>query len=95
MTGKSLRLHLSIRRNALPAVNVVLPFSVDNSPTISKLLEQVNEVILLESGEWGLEDYVVELRNPEGELFECLHFQLVKDIIKDGETVLYATSRCL
>lgn len=87
MAGKTIRLHLSIRRNGLPTVNVVLPLNLDDSPTISKLLEKVNEVILLESGEWSLQDYVVELRNFEGEFFECLHFQSVEDVVRDGETV--------
>ncbi|KAI9842540.1 MAG: hypothetical protein M1838_003084, partial [Thelocarpon superellum] len=43
---------------------------------------QVNETFPLEAGEWGLEDYVVEV---EG--FECVHYHEVDAILRDGDQV--------
>ncbi|KAJ5096313.1 hypothetical protein NUU61_005669 [Penicillium alfredii] len=62
--------------------------------TIAQLLEDVNEVVPLEtepsmfdpeySGQWGLEDYVVEVGGSE-----CLHFMEVDGILRDGDEVMY------
>ncbi|KAL4917098.1 hypothetical protein BDW62DRAFT_184593 [Aspergillus aurantiobrunneus] len=61
--------------------------------TVAQLLEDVNEVIPLEtepqlfedesSGQWGLEDYVVEVGGSE-----CLHFMEVDGLLRDGDEVL-------
>ncbi|KAL4994125.1 hypothetical protein BDV10DRAFT_11192 [Aspergillus recurvatus] len=61
--------------------------------TIAQLLEDVNEIIPLEteprlfedesSGQWGLEDYVVEVGGSE-----CLHFMEIEGILRDGDEVL-------
>ncbi|KAL2864911.1 uncharacterized protein BJX67DRAFT_383330 [Aspergillus lucknowensis] len=61
--------------------------------TIAQLLEDVNEVIPLEteprlfgdesSGQWGLEDYVVEVGGSE-----CLHFMEVEGLLREGDEVL-------
>ncbi|PTU22172.1 hypothetical protein P175DRAFT_0435082 [Aspergillus ochraceoroseus IBT 24754] len=61
--------------------------------TVAQLLEDVNEVIPLEteprlfdhesSGQWGLEDYVVEVGGSE-----CLHFMEVQGLLRDGDEVL-------
>ncbi|KAL4930526.1 uncharacterized protein BDV17DRAFT_40330 [Aspergillus undulatus] len=61
--------------------------------TIAQLLEDVNEVIPLEteprlfedesSGQWGLEDYAVEVGGSE-----CLHFMEIEGILRDGDEVL-------
>ncbi|KAF9886415.1 hypothetical protein FE257_011447 [Aspergillus nanangensis] len=61
--------------------------------TIAQLLEDVNEVVPLEtepamfdseySGQWGLEDYVVEVCGSE-----CLHFMEVEGLLRDGDEVL-------
>ena len=61
--------------------------------TIAQLLEDVNEVIPLEtepalfdtecSGQWGLEDYVVEVGGSE-----CLHFMEVDGLLRDGDEIL-------
>ncbi|PLB49602.1 hypothetical protein P170DRAFT_437186 [Aspergillus steynii IBT 23096] len=61
--------------------------------TIAQLLEDVNGVIPLEteptlfdsecSGQWGLEDYVVEVAGSE-----CLHFMEVEGLLRDGDEVL-------
>ncbi|KAL2269248.1 hypothetical protein VTJ83DRAFT_4094 [Remersonia thermophila] len=82
-----LRLRLVVRRHALPEVRVVFPIRLDTEPTIANLLEQINEVIPLESNDWGLEDYAVELRDSNGSGFECLHFQHVSVTLNDDEEV--------
>ncbi|KAF7714740.1 Uncharacterized protein PECH_007723 [Penicillium ucsense] len=61
--------------------------------TIAQLLEDVNEVVPLEteptifdpefSGQWGLEDYVVEVGGSE-----CLHFMEVDGLLRDGDEVV-------
>lgn len=67
--------------------------------TIAQLLEDVNEVIPLETqieddigngggigggaGQWGLEDYAVEVMG-----FECLHFMEVDGLLRDGDEVV-------
>ena len=53
-------------------------------PTVAQLLEQVNEIIPLESEDWGLEDYAVEV---EG--FECLHFSETSKVLKEDDEVWY------
>ncbi|KAL2830090.1 hypothetical protein BJY01DRAFT_121264 [Aspergillus pseudoustus] len=61
--------------------------------TVVQLLEDVNEVIPLETeprlfehesgGQWGLEDYVVEVGGSE-----CLHFMEVDGLLREGDEVL-------
>jgi hypothetical protein len=77
-----------VQRHAIPEVRVVFAVKLNNEPTIAHLLEQVNEIIPLESGDWGLEDYTVELRDIDGRGFECLHFQQVSAVLKNDEEVL-------
>ncbi|KAH6627292.1 hypothetical protein B0J18DRAFT_165020 [Chaetomium sp. MPI-SDFR-AT-0129] len=83
----NIRLRLVVRRHSLPEVRVVFPVRLDADPTIANLLEQVNEIIPLESNDWGLEDYSVELRDANGHGFDCLHFQPVSLILKNDEEV--------
>jgi hypothetical protein len=83
-----IRLRLMVRRNGLPDTNVVWPVALEANPTVARLLEQVNDIIPLESGEWGLEDYAVELGNGTGAAFECLHFQPIRDVLKEDDQVL-------
>jgi hypothetical protein len=83
-----LRLRLAVRRNGLPEVNVVWPVLVQSGLTIANLLEQVNEVLPLESADWGLEDYAVELQGNGGSSYECLHFQPLQSVLKDDDQVL-------
>lgn len=56
--------------------------AVGNSITISQFLEQVNAIIPLESEDWGLEDYSVEVCG-----FECLHFAEVNQVLKEEDEV--------
>lgn len=62
--------------------------------TIAQLLEDVNEVVPLETepnlfgenkstGQWGLEDYVVEIADSE-----CLHFMEVEGLLRDDDVVV-------
>jgi len=85
---KTLRLRLAVRRHGLPETRVVFTVALGDDPTISKLLELVNDALPLESGEWGLEDYVVELRSTDGVAFECLHFQPVASVLDKDDEVL-------
>lgn len=91
---KSLRLRLVVRRNGLPDVRVLFNVPLANDPTIATLLELVNDTVPLEDahGEWGLDDYAVELHDSRGHGFECLHFQPVADLLDRDDEVLYATS---
>ncbi|KAL8830912.1 MAG: hypothetical protein Q9170_005514 [Blastenia crenularia] len=85
-----MRLHLTIQRNALPPVPILWTTDILGSPyaaagrerTVSQLLEQVNEIVPLESGEWGLEDYTVEVRG-----YECLHFLEAGQLLKEDDEV--------
>ncbi|KAL8808187.1 MAG: hypothetical protein Q9182_000251 [Xanthomendoza sp. 2 TL-2023] len=85
-----MRLRLTVQRHGLPPARVLWtitairpPYSATGSePTIAQLLEQINEIIPLESGDWGLEDYAVEVRG-----FECLHFSEAKDVLKEDDEV--------
>ena len=83
-----MRLRLTIQRHGLPPSPVIWttgdpsPTKRTPSSTISQLLERVNDVIPLESDDWGLEDYVVEING-----YECLHFQELGSVFKDDDEV--------
>ncbi|KAJ2992186.1 hypothetical protein NUW58_g2255 [Xylaria curta] len=89
MTGsdRDMRLRLVVRRNGLPELRLMWHAQLDSNPTISKLLEQLNDHVPLESEHWGLEDYVVELHDSDGTDFECLHYQLVRSVLKPDDRV--------
>ncbi|KAI9842553.1 MAG: hypothetical protein M1837_007066 [Sclerophora amabilis] len=90
--GIAMRLHLHVHRNGLPLSRVL--WTLGNSTTtsstnwnfaqdtVAQLLESINDTIPLESTEWGLEDYTVEVRG-----FECLHFHEVSAVLRDGDEV--------
>ncbi|EXJ87243.1 hypothetical protein A1O3_04202 [Capronia epimyces CBS 606.96] len=99
-----MRLRLFIQRHSLPSVQIVYttgtgPASHTKSPdsTIADLLLDVNDLVPLESadGEWGLEDYVVEVvpaADPTA-AYECLHFQTCETVLReDDEVVIRALS---
>ena len=90
-----MRLQLTVQRHGLPPVQVlwtstslVRPplLAAGNSVTISQFLEQVNDILPLESEDWGLEDYSVEVRG-----FECLHFAEVNQVLRDDDEVWYVS----
>ncbi|KAL8300935.1 hypothetical protein RB593_010334 [Gaeumannomyces tritici] len=82
-----MRLRLVVRRHGLPDTRVLFSISLDGDPTIAYFLELVNATVPLESDDWGLDDYAVELRNPAGGAFEALHFQTVASILQQDEEV--------
>ena len=87
MTAVEMRLRLTVRRHAVPETKLLWNVAPDGNTTISKLLQLVNEVLPLEAGDWGLEDYAVEVKDWEGTGFECLHFQLVSKVLKEDDQV--------
>ncbi|KAF2139842.1 uncharacterized protein K452DRAFT_360086 [Aplosporella prunicola CBS 121167] len=80
-----MRLRLTIQRSKLPSADLlwlVPEAGAHRTLTVSKLLEDVNDVFPLETDHRGLDDYVVEIAG-----FECLHFQKVTEILKDEDQV--------
>ncbi|KAF2627690.1 hypothetical protein BU25DRAFT_341400 [Macroventuria anomochaeta] len=80
-----MRLRLTIQRNGLPAANILWSVPDTNSTTaytVTRLLEDVNLIVPLESEHWGLEHYVVEVGG-----FECLHFMPVGQCLKEDDHV--------
>ncbi|KAG5926107.1 hypothetical protein E4U42_003651 [Claviceps africana] len=88
MSTQDIRLRLAVRRHGVPEVKLVWPCKRSADVTIAKLLASVNEAVPLESGEWGLEDYAVELVGADGDSYECLHFQLVAQTLKDEDQLI-------
>lgn len=86
----NMRLRILVRRNGFPDTKLVWPCSPSEDLTIAKLLTEINDVVPLESVEWGLEDYAVELGDGSntGPSFECLHFQVISQILKDEDQIL-------
>ncbi|KAI0153139.1 hypothetical protein GGR57DRAFT_492300 [Xylariaceae sp. FL1272] len=87
MADQDMRLRLIVRRHGLPEARLMWSVRLDNDSTISKLLEHLDKSVPLESDDWGLEDYAVELRDDDGTAFECLHYQLVRDVLKPDDRV--------
>ncbi|KEF56891.1 uncharacterized protein A1O9_07081 [Exophiala aquamarina CBS 119918] len=94
-----MRLQLQILRHSLPPVHIIHttgtgPTSHTRSrdSTIADLLQDVNDLVPLESydGEWGLEDYVVEVAATADQetAYECLHFQTCEAVLRDDDEVL-------
>ena len=61
----------------------------------------MNDVVALEAGEWGLEDYTVQILGSSAsgagasygagggdDGFECLHFQQVGKLFRDDDEIL-------
>ena len=88
MSPPDMRLRLAIRRHGVPEVKLVWPCARSQDMTVAKLLSLVNDVVPLESSEWGMEDYAVELSDGHGSTYECLHFQQVADTLKDEDQVM-------
>jgi hypothetical protein len=83
-----MRLRLLIKRHNLPNTAIVWAIDTSIDITISQLLEQINEIIPLESdGDWGLEDYAVEVEGKEA-AYECLHFQSVRNVLHEDDEVV-------
>ncbi|QSZ33233.1 hypothetical protein DSL72_002821 [Monilinia vaccinii-corymbosi] len=84
-----MRLRLTVRRHSLPDCPIIWDVNTStSSPTVSELLDQINDVIPIESAEWGMEDYAVEVKGKEGVNYECLHFQPVGKVMKEEDEVI-------
>ncbi|KAK7510391.1 uncharacterized protein IWZ02DRAFT_457125 [Phyllosticta citriasiana] len=80
-----MRLKLTVKRHRLPSIDLLWAITDDKSKkasTVAALLEDVNAVIPLETEDWGLDDYVVELGD-----FEALHFQNIAAIFSNDDHV--------
>ncbi|RYP10163.1 hypothetical protein DL765_008196 [Monosporascus sp. GIB2] len=89
MTDKYIRLRVVVQRNGLPEDRFMLPLSVEDDPTVAKLLEHVHSNYFpLESDQWGLEDYAVYRQSSDGTRFECLHFSAIRTLFRDDDRVL-------
>ena len=83
-----MRLRLVVKRHELPDTALLWAVDEVQNPTISQVLDGLNEVIPLEmEGEWGLEEYVVELKTGTGS-FECLHYMPLKSVLKEDDEVV-------
>ncbi|KAF2430009.1 hypothetical protein EJ08DRAFT_257761 [Tothia fuscella] len=81
-----MRIHLQIQRNGLPSVSVLWPVDEDENgkkTLISRLVAKVDEAFPLETEEWALEDYILQVGGSE-----CLHWQNVGDVLRDGDVVV-------
>ncbi|RPB04550.1 hypothetical protein L873DRAFT_1799479 [Choiromyces venosus 120613-1] len=81
-----MRLRLFIQRNRLPPTKIwwdTSSFEPGDDHNVSTLLSRVGQIVPMESGGWGLEDYAVEVDG-----FEVLHFQEVEKVIREGDEVI-------
>ena len=86
-----MRLHVSIKRYFLPTTNVIFttralgpsPATSSTDATIAQLLEDINDIVPLESADWGLEDYAVEVHG-----YECLHFSPIDAVLRDDDQIV-------
>lgn len=88
-----MRLRLIVRRNGLPDSHILwsstglnsTPSSSSNTKTtIAEFLHEIDDVIPLESEDWGIEDYVVEVGG-----FECVHYSALESLLKEDDEVVY------
>ncbi|CAL3968500.1 unnamed protein product [Diplocarpon coronariae] len=84
-----MRIRVTVRRHGLPDTPIIWSIDTNASPTVYQLLEQINDIVPIETdGQWGLEDYAVELKGVNGTNYECLHFQPVTSVIKEEDEVI-------
>ena len=93
-----MRLQISISRHTLPPTNVLFStgshtasHTSSRTATISDLLLDVNDIVPLESedGEWGLEDYVVEVKatGDQETFYEALHYHNIDSVLVRSATL--------
>ena len=81
---------MTVRRHCLPDMHVIWAIDTSSNPTVYHLLEQVNDTIPIESdGQWGLDDYAVEVKGTTGVNYECLHFQHLGGVMKEEDEVMF------
>ncbi|KPI41099.1 uncharacterized protein AB675_7925 [Cyphellophora attinorum] len=99
LPSKMMRLQVAIFRHTLPPTNIVFATGVGpcshtskSSATIFNLLEDLNDIVPLESsdGEWGLEDYVVEVAATadQEKSYECLHYLPLKSVLREDDEIV-------
>ncbi|PQE11074.1 clumping factor b protein [Rutstroemia sp. NJR-2017a BVV2] len=85
----TMRLRITVRRHDLPDCPIIWDANIEtHALTISELLNDINEVVPIESAEWGLEDYAVEVKGTGKVNYECLHFQPVSRVMKEDDEVI-------
>jgi len=82
-----MRLRITVRRHRLPETPIIWNVDLETT-TIAQLLEQVNDIIPIETSEWGYDDYAVELKGSNGVNFECFHFQQIGKVFKEDDEVM-------
>lgn len=85
-----MRLRVTVKRHSLPDTPIIWVVDTSTSPTIAQLLEQINDAVPVEDahGDWGFDDYAVEVRGHNGVNYECLHYQPVMKVLKDEDEVM-------
>lgn len=93
-----MRLQVAVHRHDLPEVRLIYNTAPKHGPGISRitivadLLSAINALVPLESadGEWGLEDYVVEVAATadQSQTYECFHFQEINDVLREDDEVV-------
>jgi hypothetical protein len=86
-----MRLRLVVQRQSLPTTRILWSTETahgstgkpSSALTVASFLEDVNQIVPLESDHWGLEDYAVELDG-----FECLHFTPISDAFQELDEVV-------
>ncbi|KAF2401885.1 hypothetical protein EJ06DRAFT_581108 [Trichodelitschia bisporula] len=78
-----MRLFVEVCRHGLPPSLVTWLVNDDNKHlTVAGLLSEIDQVFSLESEEWSLEDYILELNG-----FECLQWQYVRDVLHADDQI--------
>jgi len=80
-----MRLRLEILRHGLPPVKIL--WTATTQTTASQLLEQVDEVFPLETGEWGFEDYSLHRQG-----YEILHWMQLSQLLKDDDAITHVSA---
>jgi len=75
-----MRLRLSVSRHDLPTVHVL--WNADPAWRIAELLENIHRDIPLQAEHWDFQDYRLELDG-----YECLHYQIVGEVLRDDDEV--------
>ncbi|KAL7276440.1 hypothetical protein RUND412_000579 [Rhizina undulata] len=82
-----MRIRVVINRYLLPPTKIWWDLDSSFAPgedrTVFVFLGKVSAIIPLDAGNWGLEDYAVEIDG-----FEILHFQEIETVVRDGDQVV-------
>lgn len=73
---------MQVQRHGLPAARVLWS-TPGADQTVAELLQQINDLIPIETEDWGLEDYEVHVGG-----YEALHYFRLSDVLKDEDEVM-------